>query len=262
MKIIILYVGKKMINVSIVCCYNNREMYEKILVKSLNKQENCEYELIGINNINNEYKDCATALNYGISKACAPYIIAVHQDFEFIDKNTLSDIFKYLKNMGDFDILGAAGALLDENANIFHKIIGRNRKVIMSWENYIENPIIVESLDECCICFKRKLWEEHHFSEELCPAWDLYAVEFCLYARLYKQSKVYVIPMNVEHHSGGNLSTRFYKSLQNVAKYYTNKIDLIVTTCVVIRTKHSSMICKWLILVNQIRLVYKKIFKG
>lgn len=246
--------------VSVVCCYNNKKMFEEVLVKSLKKQVDCEYELISVDNSDNKFNNCATALNWAIEKTTSSYIICIHQDFEFSNETVLKHIGNVFKKIGDYDVFGAAGAIYDANAGFLKSIALRKRKCIDSLgekrievEKLINGLAKVETLDECCFCFKKALWEKHHFSEKLCPYWDLYGVEMCLYAQYFLHGSIFVIPMKAIHHSGGHLTKKFYLSLYNIMKYYNGKAQRIVTTCV--STKNSFPLIKyyWLCVINTMR---------
>ena len=49
---------------SIVVIYNDKEVFENVLLKSL-KSQSVKYELIAINNTEGKYTSAAKALNYG-----------------------------------------------------------------------------------------------------------------------------------------------------------------------------------------------------
>lgn len=119
-------------DIALVCCYNNAEMYNNILKKTLVNQKNIDYELIGIDNSDGMFPSAASALNYGIGKSDSEYIIVVHQDFEFINENALESFLQYSKQFNDNDILGVAGAVLADNAKILKRFIGRNRIIYSS----------------------------------------------------------------------------------------------------------------------------------
>lgn len=247
-----------MIEVSIVCCYNDEQIYKNVLIKSLEQQKNQNFEIVAVNNSAKKFKSCASALNYAVSMTHCEKIIAVHQDFEFTSIDDIDDILTYMNKLGEYDICGAAGAVIDNEASILQKLIGRNRRNITSFDsdyNFINNKsgVSVETLDECCICFKRKLWKEHHFSEELCFAWDLYAVEMCLYASVFWDGNIKVIPIKAIHHSAGNLTDNFYLTLHKILLFYKGKKNVIITTCVVAKTNHPTLTIKWLNLVNFVR---------
>ena len=65
--------------ISIVCVYNNKEILNKYLIKSLESQTE-DYELILLDNTQNKFNSAAKALNNGGRKAKGDYIMFVHQD--------------------------------------------------------------------------------------------------------------------------------------------------------------------------------------
>lgn len=242
---------------SIICCYNNKKMYENLLVKSLKKQNDVQYELIGIDNTNNKFSSAAQALNWGCQKAKNENLLFVHQDFEFMSSTALSDICQFYNKISDYDIWGAAGAIKEEKAPLLKKLIGRNRIIYSSLdqtEYMIHDYKRCESVDECCFGFKKSFWVKHNFSEEICDSWDLYAVEMCLYANCIG-GNIMVIPVSAKHHSGGNLTSSFYRVLRKMSKEYKNKKSEIITPCVVTFTKFYNYEYIKLMFVNIIRKI-------
>lgn len=247
-------------DVAIVCCYNNIKMYKDILQNSLLKQKNIDYELIGIDNSDSRFPSAAAAINYGIKKSDSGYIIVVHQDFEFINEAALTEFIKYSKQFHDNDILGVAGAILDDNAGILKRFIGRNRIIYSSLidsTNRVTGVKKVESLDECCFGFTRGFWKQHPFDEIVCNKWDLYAVDMCLEA-YRNHGGAYVIPIDSLHHSGGNITNNFYNSLNRLMKKYKDDKEKIITTCVVASTKYPKIECLKLNMINEVRMRRKK----
>lgn len=247
-------------DIALVCCYNNAKMYKEILKNSLSKQKNIDYELIGVDNSDGKFPSAAAAINYGIGKTDSNYVIVVHQDFEFINENALVKFLQYSKQFNDNDILGVAGAILDNNAKILKKFIGRNRIIYSSLidsTNRVTGFKKVESLDECCFGFKRSFWEKYPFDEIACNKWDLYAVDMCLEA--YRNNGgAYVISISSLHHSGGNITKNFYESLKKLMKKYRNDRKKIITTCVVCDTKHPDFECLKLNIINEVRIRRKR----
>lgn len=244
---------------SIICCYNRFDEYNSTLVKSLRLQTNQNYELIGVDNSKNQYSSAAQALNYGIKMSCGKYVVTVHQDFEFIDPEALDKIIYYLKEFSSLDVIGVAGAVIDNEASLLKKIIGRNRKICSSMVDergriVDSKPLQVNSLDECCFAFLKDFWIKHPFDEQTCNKWDLYCVEMCLYTAT-KGGKAYVVPIKCIHHSGGNLTNNFYVTLRKLSMKYRNNVDNIITPCVVTKTKHYNLEYAKLTLINIIRKI-------
>lgn len=220
--------------ISIICCYNDEIIFNKVLLESLKNQEYKDYELIAIDNTSNVYSSASRALNNGIDKAIGESLMVVHQDFRFCDEKQLGNIVSTIGTLNDYDLVGAAGAILDEQAGIIDKIRGKDRKIISSINHYSMDEHIceVETLDECCFVFKRKLIDKIRFDEINCNSWDLYGVDLCLTAKL-REGKIYVIPVFAEHLSIGKISIKFYWTLYRLIKKYKGHFRKIITTCIV-----------------------------
>jgi hypothetical protein len=93
---------------SIVVIYNDKEVFENVLLKSL-KSQSVKYELIAINNTEGKYTSAAKALNYGGKQATGKYIMFVHQDVELDTSTWLEDVEYILNAIPDIGIAGAVG---------------------------------------------------------------------------------------------------------------------------------------------------------
>lgn len=245
--------------ISVICCFNDKKIYNEICKKAVENQKGISFEIIEIDNTKGKYKSAAEALNYAMSIVKNEYAVCVHQDFGFMDSNALKTIYDCLDGHSEYYIVGGAGAVYDAGSSLLSKIIGRNRSVI----SYLKPPnkwdtnqiYEVESIDECFFAINKKLWNEHKFDEKICFAWDLYSVEMCLYVRK-KGGRCQVLPLEGIHLSYGNITTNYYKSLHMLAKQYRRDFKYIVTTCAVLRTGCSDFFqIKWLVLVNYLRII-------
>ena len=79
--------------ISIVCVYNNERLFADFLLDSLNRQT-VHYELIAIDNTENQFTSAAQALNCGGRKALGNYIMSVHQDIRLCSNEWLHDAEK------------------------------------------------------------------------------------------------------------------------------------------------------------------------
>jgi isocitrate dehydrogenase len=64
--------------ISVVVVYNNKHIFEEVLMRSL-KDQTAEFELIALDNTRGEFKSASAALNYGGLRATGRYIMFVHQ---------------------------------------------------------------------------------------------------------------------------------------------------------------------------------------
>lgn len=93
---------------SIICCYNNKDKLERYLLKSLEHQSYRNYETILVDNRANHFSSAAAALNAGAEKARGEVLVFVHQDVELTAPNTLDLIKQFIKE-NPKDAGGAAG---------------------------------------------------------------------------------------------------------------------------------------------------------
>lgn len=83
--------------ISVICVWNNEVQYQKILIDSLQKQ-NCDYELISIDNRNQAFSSCDTALNWGADHSQGDVLVFVHQD---ITTTSLKEFGIFITNHPD-----------------------------------------------------------------------------------------------------------------------------------------------------------------
>lgn len=121
--------------ISVICCYNNLQQFQDIQ-KSLENQT-VEYELIGIDNREGEYKSAASALNVG-GGAHGEILIFLHQDIIFENKESLNNFVKTIPSNKN-SIVGLYGTSYR-----------KRRKVA-------QNLYEAETLDECCIAMDATL---------------------------------------------------------------------------------------------------------
>ena len=69
--------------ISVITIYNDKNVLESTLLKSIKVQENCEYETILVDTYSHGFTSAASALNYGASLAKGDYLVFIHQDVKF-----------------------------------------------------------------------------------------------------------------------------------------------------------------------------------
>lgn len=231
--------------ISIICIYNNKEILEKYLLKSLKNQDSI-YELILIDNSKGTFKSAAKALNHGEKKAKGKYFMFVHQDIFLCSDTWLADAEKILKSMNDKAVVGTIG-MSDNGVNNGER--GRNTLIHgdppekWGWGNQIQKPEIVQTLDECLIIIPKSIFEKFKFDEVTCPKWDLYVVEYCLNIKS-EGLKSYVMPLAVYHGSTGLISRNYFYTLNKVLKKHTY-LKQVYTTCGNWNTKYPLFLQKY-----------------
>lgn len=212
--------------ISIICVYNDRDVLENHLLKSLEKQT-IEYELILLDNTLNKFNSSAEALNYGGRKAKGQYLMFIHQDFEFCFNTALIEILNTLKTLENIGIAGVAGKY---SRNCVSNIY-EGQPPVRAGQIHITDPVEVQIIDECVIIIPKKIFEKLQFDEVTCDNWHLYAHDYCLAAKRAGY-KVYVLPIAGYHASDGNSfnSKAYYPTLKKFIEKYKNDYKWINTT--------------------------------
>ena len=216
--------------VSVICCYNDKEVLTNMLEHSLNNQ-NVDVEQIFINNTDNKYSSAAAALNHGASISNGDILCFVHQDIELIDNETIMKIIYYIEHNDDC-ILGLAGKAED---NYLYTNMKQGRDHQYAGEKQIDSLKQGQILDESFVALKKDLFMEYQFDEQTCSNWHLYTVDLCLTLgsnNVYS----YVIPCDAYHFSLGNTGIEFYISLLLVARKHHADYPVIYATCATIST--------------------------
>lgn len=218
--------------VSLICVYNNLEILETQLLRSI-RENDIECEMILIDNSNKFFSSAAEALNHGANIATGDVLIFSHQDIyikfpgEF--ESFVNDI--YNKNVGD--IIGAQGAIETQKENISNITAGPELDVRRVAR--INKMQAVSCIDEGFFGMRRETYYLYRFDEALCNNWHLYAVEMCLHARSMNEF-VFVHPIQLHHYSWGYISKSYMKGLISLARVYRSRFKYIWTTCYKIET--------------------------
>lgn len=200
---------------SIICVYNNREILDEYLIKSLDTQTE-DYELILVNNCENQFSSASSALNYGAKKAHGEYFVFAHQDINFSDNEWIKKTTRALDEMSNIGIVGVAGKTVDSlvRSNIKQ---GLNPVDVSPYKlDVVEKA---STLDECLFIIPKEVFSNNPLNEE-CDDWHLYAVDY-VYNIKEKGFDAYIIPTMLEHRSkGASMSEGYYKTLPKLQKKY------------------------------------------
>lgn len=221
-----------MAEVSVMCCYNNAQMYKEF--ENQLKQQDIDVDIIGIDNSNNKYKSCAKAFNDNLDKVKTEFVIFSHQDIRFIENKSIKRFLEFLKKTCLYGIVGVAGQSNDGHqcSNVYH-----GTKLIFTGDKRIDGYEECDTVDECFFGGYTKCFKDYPFNESLCEGWHLYAVERCLNARK-NNHKVYACGINLIHLSQGKLNDSYYKCLRKICDYYKEDFHYINTTCIQISTRY------------------------
>jgi glycosyltransferase involved in cell wall biosynthesis len=210
---------------SIICVYNNKQILNEWLLKSLSNQTN-EFELILLDNKQKRFKSAAEALNYGGRSAKNEYLLFVHQDIDFLADDWLEKAETSLKLIPDLGIAGVAGKTREGCvSNIDNGYPPRPAGTIQ-----ITHVEPAQTLDECLLIIPTPIFDLFQFDEKVCDDWHLYGVDYCLTAKKMGY-EVCVLPLNVYHKSAGqSLSKSYFKTLNEIQKKWRDDFSIIFTT--------------------------------
>ncbi len=213
--------------ISVVCVYNNKNILENYLLKSL-KNQTVNYELINLDNTQEEFKSAAEALNQGGKNANGKYIMFAHQDVDLSSNTWLERVEKILDGLPNLGIAGVAGRPKGEAGVITN--IKHDNPPKFAGKIQFEKPTKVQTLDECLIIIPKSVFNKLKFDENTCNGWHLYAVDYCLSVRRLGFDS-YVMPIFVYHKSAGySMSEKYFVTLKKVLKKHKNYYNKIYTT--------------------------------
>jgi len=214
--------------ISIVCVFNNKEILDNFLLKSL-KTQSVDYELILIDNICGKLKSAAEALNEGAEKANGDYLMFVHQDIDLKSNEWLKNTENILDSLDNLGIAGVAGISPWNEDEKTSNIQQGNPPQNIS-KKRIKTPQMVQTVDECLFIIPRSVFKILKFDQEVCSDWHLYAVDYSLSIK-NRGFKVYVIPADIHHSSPGNsMSEQYYLTLKKVLKKHKKHHKVVFTT--------------------------------
>lgn len=121
--------------ISVICVYNQKEAVETQLLKSL-KNQDVEYEFVGVKNTEGEFSSAAAALNYGAGKANGDILIFSHQDVYFKTPDALRTMALAVMECEAGTIIGTQGVCEKDKTVYSNSTIGKNF-----------NEIIIDALD-------------------------------------------------------------------------------------------------------------------
>ena len=226
--------------ISIVCIYNEKNIFKRMVEKSLSNQS-VEFELILIDNTLGIYKSATEALNNGARRARGEFIMFIHYDVEFSSRTWLEEAEKYLMSLPNLGIAGIAGARKGTSAGdreIVSNITDSEPPQRIGHVSLTE-PERVHTLDECLFIIPRTVFKKLPFDEKVCNDWHLYAVDYCLSVKKIGL-EVFALPLEIYHKSQGSrvfsclyerYPDSYYRVLKRVLKKYKRDFKTIYTTC-------------------------------
>lgn len=237
--------------ISFVCAYNKKNVLEEMLIKSLKKQNNKNYELITVNSKELGFKSASEALNYGFNNATGEYVVFVHQDIEFINNNSIDLIETYCKAL-DFGIVGVAGATGKKKFKVASSVVMGEKRVHAG--DRLNEIIPCYAIDECMMIVKKDKFKGFN---NYGKTWHFYGVEYS-HRCLKNNEKVLLLPINIYHASDAkSLDESYFDTLYNYGKI-NKDVKLIRTCCGYFKNnKFLYVYCVY----RKIKLKLKRLFK-
>ncbi|MBO7192804.1 MAG: hypothetical protein J6V47_00795 [Bacteroidaceae bacterium] len=244
--------------VTFICCYNNTDELNSMLLPSFNILDKNICNIILINTYEKGYKSAAQAYNKTVKEQIdeiGDILIFCHQDIAFDDSTFLQNIISELTKEPK-QILGFAG--INGEGTVFSNLKYQESKNFIT-RNQITEKKQVLSLDECCIATSKDVYQQLLFDEYVCNHWHLYAVELCYNANS-NGIPCYIMPDIIYHkkknNNGGLFSDKhFLKSMWRLTRKYQKKSCQIFAPCYICSTNPIKAIAKIL------RTCIKNIFR-
>ena len=224
--------------ISVVCVYNNKDVLDRCLAPSLEKQT-APHERILLDNTGRRFRSAAEALNFGARSARGKYIMFIHHDMAIGAPGWLEEVERTLDALPNLGAAGAAGVA--GGSGVFSNISHCDPpKPAGDWR--IDAPVKVQTLDECALIVPAEVFKGVGFDEKACDNWHLYGVEYCLGCG-ERGLDVYAIPMAAHHmtfstgsnrgrvFSPGVLPEAYYGTLRKILKKHRRQYRRVYTTC-------------------------------
>lgn len=207
---------KSFMELTIICIYNNNDVYSKYLLASVKRQKQIDYELLAIDNTSNKYSSAAQALNQIIKNAVGDYLIIAHQDVYIYSDYALSNLKKSLDKINNLGIAGCIGVNQKGDLTGFIK----DRDILIGYPN--DKPQEVGTLDECLLIVNRQTFLENGGFDEALGSWHCYGVDFSM--RMHKLGKrICVLPVPIWHNSPATNISNLISVQKKVMKKYNLK---------------------------------------
>lgn len=215
---------------SLITIVNKEKVYQDFL-NNLHTQKDISYELITIDNKQNEFTSARMAYNQAAKKAKGKYLVFLHPDIRFLNPYSLKEILTYIQTINTFGVVGIAGSpkeLVHHNRIILTNIKHGDNKQKVAESHEIAEPTEVQTVDEALFIIKKTYWEQQPFPSK--EGWHLYAVEQCLIANI-DGLKNYVVPADIWHTSDGKSEDyRYTIQIKKLIKQYQTYTNTINTT--------------------------------
>lgn len=224
--------------VTFLCCYNNTEELDSMLLQSFSRLDKNICNLILINPAEKRFRSAAEAFNKTIEQQkneLGDILVFCHQDIAFDNSSFLDSIITELSDEPE-QILGFAG--MDVNGRVVSNLKYQENKSFITRNRLCEKRKAI-SLDECCFAMTQATYFKFRFDEKVCNHWHLYAVEICYNAKR-DGIQSYILPDIIYHKKNGSeglyTDKHFLTSMWKLTRKYRKDNDCIYAPCYICRT--------------------------
>jgi len=206
--------------ISFITCVSSWNKYNKEVGASIRALDlpTGSYEQIPIDNTNNLFS-AAEALNRGIKRSTAIFLVLCHQDILFPRDwvTRLLDCIKEVEDRApDWGVIGLAGC--SRNGSSSGHVLDPHGKFY-----YPPLPRQVQTLDELCLIVRRE--SGLRFDEHL-DHFHLYGADLCLTATTLGMP-CFAIDCALEHSSGGDKGDAWYAQKEKLMQKWWPKRHLV-----------------------------------
>jgi len=221
---------------SIIVCSRNKSL-SKEFTENINKTVGVEYEMIGIDNSENQYS-IFSAYNLGVNRSNYPYLCFLHEDVLFHSNNWGKIVIANLQDPKTGIIGVAGGDLVPRVPSSWATIISPGHNIIQShktginptWiikpENYNESKRSTITLDGLFMCMRKELMQEIHFDEKL-EGFHGYDYDITIQSIVAGYINYVVYDIKLEHFSGGKTDILYFRNLISIFKKWEKDLPII-----------------------------------
>jgi hypothetical protein len=222
---------------SIIVCSRNK-LPQKELVDNINTTIGTEYELIHIDNSENQYS-IFSAYNYGCTLSKFKYLCFIHEDILFHTQNWGEKIIFHLQSPKT-GILGFAGGDLvthvpgawanhiSPSLNIIQtdKTGKRPTKHLIEPLNYSQSKRSSITLDGLFLSMRKDILKKIRFDENF-KGFHGYDYDISLQAIVAGYMNYVIYDIKIEHFSRGKTDINYFRNLISIYKKFENYLPII-----------------------------------
>ncbi len=195
------------------------------LKQNIQKTIGCEYELVIIDNSNNDFS-IFSAYNRGVSLSKFSYLCFVHEDVEFVTSDWGLNIINHLKTpeIGFIGVAGGRAVLrvpydwssFESMRNIINSHYTKNNQLVDAKTLRPTNPQNVKEecvvLDGVFICANKAMFDKISFDVQL-GGFHCYDMDICLQAAKNGYQNYMVFDIDIRHFSLGNFDKSYIEAI-------------------------------------------------